>query len=233
MGIDKSEVSRATLRRVGAHVENQLEAAETQVNKEQGAAAALKAQAVNLQQIVAAADKALDDPKSPDHIPDLESLKLVKMWLIKAVRATENAALSARNRGLVAQGTVIQCKGIHDWLQKQVKIEDSKIEDAINVRLMLKTLQEKEGSLPEGVILDEDGDPVWVGDGAAPQGVRPGNRAERRAYEEAKEAAKAGNGQTVAAVPAPPPKKATKKVTKKRVAKKSTKKRGGTSANAG
>lgn len=223
MGIDKSEVSRATLRRVGAHVENQIEAAEAEVAKEQGAAAALKAQAAYLQQIIAGADKALNEPNSPDHIPDLETLKLVKTWLLKAVHATESASISAKNRAFVAQGTLLQCKGIHDWLQKQVQIEEARITEAANVRLMLKTLQEKSGSLPEGVILDEDGDPVWVGDGAAPQGVRPGNREQRRAYAEAKEAG--SNGQTAAAVPAPPEKT-------RRVAKKATKKKSKRSASA-
>lgn len=216
MGIDKAEISKSTLTRVGAHVEAQLEEAEKLVSECKGAAVALREQGKNLLAIVAAADKALDDKKSPDHIPDLETLKLVKVWVNKAVTAVNNAAMSRKNHGLVAQGAVEQLKRTHDYLQKQVDVENARIASALQAKELLKQVVDNTGSLPDGVMLDSDGDPVWVGEGNPPQGIRPGNRMERQAYVEAKQKLE----QEKAAAEAAPSNGAKKKAPRKKAAKK-------------
>jgi hypothetical protein len=207
MGFDTGEVRIGALTEVGAHVELQLEEREKECLREQGAAKALLDLVQKLPAISAAADAALDgDPNRADHIGSLEELKLVKLWLAKVTHAAESAALSAKNRGMLAQGAVHQLTAEHDWLQKQIKVARAKIDAAKAVREAVVANVEQ---MP-GVILDEDGDPVYVGDGAAPQGIRPGNRAQRRAYAEAQEQK---------AKSAPKKKTTRKKATKKKATK--------------
>lgn len=202
MGIDKDIIKVGAWREVGVHIEQQLDAAEALVQSENGAAAALSEQARNLMAISHAAEKTLDEPAGrEDRIEDLEQLKLVKLWLAKAIAATDNAAASARNRALMARGAANQIKAQHDWLHKQVKQTEELIEARVRAREEFAR-QAAAGELEAGVMLDDDGDPVWCGDGPPPRGIRPGNRAERQAYAELAEATQAKKA---------PKKKATRK----------------------
>lgn len=231
MGFDKAEVKKATLTGVGAHVEDQLEQVEAQAHEATGAGKALKAHCKNLLGIVAATDKAVDDTKSEDHIPDLQTLKLVKAWLMKAVRATESASHHQRNVALQLVGAGAQLKQTHNWLQKEVTRTDAVAERKA------REAQEAEAASKTNpdVVKDEDGDLVYLGDGAAPAGVRMGNRAEKKAHAEAKEQLELGKSNGTNGKPKRTP-VVKKKATKKKVAKKAAPKRadsGGNGANPG
>lgn len=191
MGIDKDIIKVGAWKEVGVHIEQQLDAAEALVHQEDGAAKALTEQTRNLMAIAQAAEKTLDEPEGrEDRIEDLDQLKMVKRWLAKAIAATDNAAAGARNRAMLARGAANQLKGQHDWLQKLVQQTNEMVEARKRARELFAHASEA-GELEAGVMLDDDGDPVWCGDGAPPRGIRPGNRAERQAYAELMEAKKA------------------------------------------
>lgn len=187
MGIDKAEITQLTLKNVGVHIEEQREAAENAVQQHLGASLALKDQCKQLLEIIGAADNAVKVPNREDSIPDLETLALIKTWLMKCVYSTESARRHQSNLVLTAQGALQQLNGVHTWVAKQFKqSRDVAARKAEDSETALKLVE----SDPD-VVLDEDGDPVYVGEGACPAGVRPGNRAERRSHAAALEISEA------------------------------------------
>lgn len=186
MGFDKGEVIKTTLVEVGTHLEEQLDAAERLVQQEIGGRNTIQQHCANLLGIVKAADSALNTSDSEDSIPDIKTLALVKLWILKCVRATENLARTKANHVLVAQGAASQIKTTHDWLQKKVTAAEMAVErKAREAQEAIETAK-----VHPDVITDEDGELVYVGTGTAPAGIRMGNRAQKRAHEAASEAPK-------------------------------------------
>lgn len=177
MGIEKSEIKESVYREIGVHIEESLEAIERDVYQERGAALYLRDQALKLSSIVAAVDTAMNT-NAPDAPPDLETAKLIKAWVGKCILAVKNASESCHNRDLLGQGKLSQLKEEHSWLLKQREV----------MRAREARLAEETATNPD-VILDSDGDPVYVGDGAAPMGVRMGNREEKATHAAKKEVA--------------------------------------------
>jgi hypothetical protein len=126
---NKTEVKRGTLVAVGSKVEDLIDSAEARAHEARGAKTAIRAHVKNLLAISTAADQEVG--KS---IPDLETLKLVKEWLGKAIAATDNLAGHLENVELQIRGEVVGQKAIHDHIQKMVKMIDGteeRIKEAI------------------------------------------------------------------------------------------------------
>lgn len=190
MGPSKAEVKRDVLRQVGVHVEERIEALETEVLMLRGAAKGVAAIGKDIQtHIVAAVDKALEDPKDTraDSIKDEEQAKLVKLWVLKAVAACENQAKATTNRAIHAQGKVDALNDEHKYLLGEVRRSE-----AAEAR---RKADEEAAKNLEGhpdIIKDEDGDLVYVGTGTCPPGVRPGNRKQKEAHAAAQAAKPVG-----------------------------------------
>jgi len=177
MGIEKTEIKESVYREIGVHIEESLDAIEREVYQERGGALYLRDQALKLSSIMAAVDTAMNTNAS-DAPPDLETAKLLKTWISKCILAVKNASDSCHNRDLLGQGKLAQLKDEHAWLLKQREV----------MRAREARVAEATETNPD-VVLDADGDPVYVGDGAAPMGVRMGNREEKKAHAAKKEVA--------------------------------------------
>lgn len=121
MGLDKAELKTAVLSNIGAHVELLIEVAERKTAQAAGAKAALAKHAKDLESLQRHADSELE--KS---IPDLESLKLVKTYIGRAIAATQNAARHYENLEQLAVGERQGHERMHDYLIKQVSEEKKK-----------------------------------------------------------------------------------------------------------
>lgn len=169
--VDKLEARRGAAVSIGTRIEEMLDGAERKAHETGGAKKAMQVHAKSLMGIAAAVDEEVE--KS---IPDLETAKLVKTWVMKAVIATENMAAHLANVEMQALGEAIGYRAVHDHVQKVVKeIDDGKAN-------FLKAIED--GS----VVLEEDGEAQAVGRGPRLPGVRPApSIAQQRKAEEAKQ----------------------------------------------
>lgn len=121
MGLDKAELKTAVLRNIGAHVELLIGVSERKTAQAAGAKIALVKHAKDLETLQRHADGELE--KS---IPDLESLKLVKTYIGRAIAATQNASRHYENLEQLAIGERQGQERLHDYLVKQVSEEKKK-----------------------------------------------------------------------------------------------------------
>jgi hypothetical protein len=168
-------------------VEELLESAEKDAQRAHGAAAALRSHINNLLQI-----SSLVDAEIGKEVPDLETAKMIKKWLGRAIVATENAAQHQKNVELSFLGAVSGHKTTHDILQK-----------------MSKQLADAQADIEEGVrsgaVVITDGTAEAVPGARRPSGVRPAASIKAQRLAEEKTAKK---------------KTAKKKTAKKKTAKK-------------
>jgi hypothetical protein len=172
LSLVKADIRRGTATSIGVRVEEMLEGAERKVHEARGAKKAMQIQTKNLMSISAAVDGEIE--KS---IPDIETLKIVKLWVSRCVEATDNFAGNLANVELQAAGEVAAYKAIHDHIQDVVsKIDANKVAVAEAI---------KSGTAE----LDEDGEPQMVDAGGRPPGVRPSMSVvqQRKAEEQAEE----------------------------------------------
>jgi len=152
----KADIRRGTATAIGAKIEEMHDSAEKRAAEFCGAKKALQAHVKNLLGIMEAVDEEVQ--KS---IPDLETAKLVKDWLIKTVRSTESLAGHMLNSELQALGEVAALKSVHTYVQKVVgEIDSSKA--ALDQAIASGNVQ-----------LEEDGTAQQVGDGPRLPGIRP------------------------------------------------------------
>lgn len=192
--VDKLELKRSTITQVGVKVEELLEGAERDAQRAHGAATALREHAVHLVQISAAVDA-----ETGKSIPDLETAKLIKKWLSKAVIATENASQHQRNLELSFLGAMAGHKSTHDLLQK------------MSGQLAAKQEEVQKGIESGAVTVDADGNLEAKPGAPRPVGVRPAPSVKTQRQAEAQAEKKPVKRQ--------PKKKATKKkaTTKRKV----------------
>lgn len=166
--VDKLELKKGTITQVGVKIEELLEGAERDAQRAHGAATALREHAVNLLQISAAVDQ-----ETGKSIPDLETAKLIKKWLSKAVMATENASQHQRNLELSFLGAVAGHRSTHDVLQKMSK------------QITAKQTEVEKGVENGAVTTDADGNLEAKPGAQRPVGVRPAPtvKAQRQAEE--------------------------------------------------
>ena len=171
--VDKLEVRRGTATSIGMRIEEMLDGAERKAHETGGAKKAMQSHVKNLLGIVVAVDEEVE--KS---IPDLETAKLIKTWLMKTVASTENLVGHLANVEMQALGEAIGYRAVHDHVQKMVKeIDDGKA-------TFLKAIEEGR------IVVEEDGEAQMVGVGSRPSGVRPGlSIAQQRKAEEAQQTA--------------------------------------------
>lgn len=192
-----------------------IESADQSAYECRGARHALEKHAIDLLSVIAATDGVVG-AEVDDAIPDLETLKLVKMWLGKMIVATKNAARHYKNLEQQAVGEAAGHKATHDVILKMVNVEAMKKKNI-------------EAAIEKGdVIVDEDGELEAKPGTKGATGVRPGRTlkqqrlAEEAAEKQAEEGSSSGS-RTTKKTPAKkrtPRKKTTKKVAKKKAVKK-------------
>ena len=173
--VDKLELNKGTITQVGVKIEELLEGAERDAQRAHGAATSLREHAVHLVQLSAAVDQEVG--KS---VPDLETAKLIKKWLSKAVIATENASQHQRNLELSFLGAMAGHKSTHDLLQKMSNQITAKQEEVVK------------GIESGSVTTDADGNLEAKPGAPRPVGVRPAPsvKAQRQAEETKKKPVK-------------------------------------------
>lgn len=173
---EKVALSTSIINKVGSKVEEMIDTAEQTQWKAVGARDALLKHVENLMALSKAADDAFDK----EEIPDKASLDLIKAWLFKAIKATQNFADHFINVELSAIGESAGYKNTHDILQKMV------------MEIFNKSESVKSGIESGDIEVGEDGEPIIRPGKPRPTGVHPGQTIKEQRL--AEEAAKGGNG---------------------------------------
>jgi hypothetical protein len=114
VNIAKAQVKQATLESVGNRLDDQAAACEKNLHQVMGGKTALVDMTKVLNHLYGVADKELDD----GIIPDLETLKLVKKWIGRAIESTAGKAKHLENMELIARGRVEQSTRSVETVQK-------------------------------------------------------------------------------------------------------------------
>lgn len=129
MGFDKSEVKVGTYREVGVLVEGRIDEAERKVQQALGAAEAFKEHATGakgLPTVLAHADDQLEK-----EIPDIETLKIVKTYIMRCIHSTQNQGAYYKNLELKARGELHAYEKVHDQLRDLSTVELRKVDKVL------------------------------------------------------------------------------------------------------
>lgn len=118
---DEFAAKRKALTEVGVKVEKLLDGAELAAVEARGAKKVLQTHVKNLLNLTTATDAAVGS-----EIPDLETLKIVKTWLGRAVVATQNFAANQGNLEQQAAGEAAGHRATHDVIQQLVSQNEEK-----------------------------------------------------------------------------------------------------------
>ena len=174
---DKATISKDTINRIGGVVEGMIDEAERSYYRALGAKEAMSKHVDNLLKIAGATDDELNKT-----IPDIDTLKLVKGWLLKTVHATQNFADHLSNVMLSSSGEMAGHKKTHDFLQKMTTQVDSKV------------AQIQQAIEAGDIEIDEDGNLSSSPGKPRPIGVRPGKTIKQQRIEEQQAGGDGGNG---------------------------------------
>lgn len=123
MNLQKSELKKAILNDLGNRFEDEKESLEKQVEQLAGAKSALLKMAKDIQLLHVHADKDLEDGK----ISDLETLKLVKLYVTRAIDACQNQARQCEVNEIRTRGRFEQADKQVRHLAKLIEDEDAKL----------------------------------------------------------------------------------------------------------
>lgn len=101
MGLEKAEMRAAGIHDVGVRMDDLLEASRKEVVQCEGASLGLLQAVKAVNDLNPHVDKDVDEGKF-----DLETAKLIKLYLGRASQATQNLAQNARNQQMIAAGRV-------------------------------------------------------------------------------------------------------------------------------
>jgi septum formation inhibitor MinC len=174
----KAEIKMATAHHIGAKLDDQLDAANSEVQRYDGAKEALKQAVKTLEGLMLHVDKDIDEGKYEELAGSLGPLKiaeLVKLYIQRSMSSVQNLAIGAETSSLVARGKA-------QALQLAVKTT----KDIFDTEAKKKAAIEE--AMKSGTLIEEN----------RPEGVHPGKmsavqelaarRAEAKAAKNAKEA---------------------------------------------
>jgi hypothetical protein len=105
----KAEIKMATAHQIGAKLDDQLETANSEVQRYEGAKEALKQAVKALEGLMSHVDKDVDEGKYNELAGELGPLKiaeLVKLYIQRSMSSVQNMAIGAETNGFVARGKV-------------------------------------------------------------------------------------------------------------------------------
>ena len=145
MGFEKTEIKLGSFREVGVLVEQSLDVAEKELQQYEGARQAFVkhgTEGSGLPSILMFAEKELEK-----EIPDLETLKLVKKYIMRCIHSTQNQAQNFANLKQQKLGEIRAFEAVHTQLQALSETEKGKV----------RKIQE---ALESGDLEEEDGRPI-------------------------------------------------------------------------
>jgi len=192
VSLKKSELKLVILAELGQQAEDQKAALGRVADQLGGAAAALHKASADLQTLHAHADAELESGK----IPDLETLKSVKLYVTRGMEMLALKANSLEAQEIRQRGRVDQAAAHVAYLQKCHKAETDRLQALLD-------------SVNAGRVTVEDGELVMAQDVPPMGGVRPNTSiAQQRKTEE--------SAATIKKKPAAKKKRSTKKATSKK-----------------
>ena len=129
MSLEKSEVRIGVANEIGCALDDALEGARGQVKYCEGGNAFLLTAQKKVQALAKLVDDDLDG-KGEGLIPDIETAKLVKKFITRAVAIVGSEAATAGNAKLVATGHVQAYESAVKNLKKKVDLETAKVAQA-------------------------------------------------------------------------------------------------------
>lgn len=128
MSIDKAEIKIATAHEIGVRMDDALEAAKRDVAVDDGARAAAIKIAADLEGLLAAMNKQVNEEGGMD----LETAKTVGDWLQKAVGLAKNMVMQAERSKILAQGRVQAFESAVAGVMKFKTEEENKVRSLLD-----------------------------------------------------------------------------------------------------